>query len=82
MPYQGHIASTDLFVAFDSILDEDELPADRSAPIALCCRSGNMSAQASSELVEAGYTNIVDLDGGMNAWTAAGRELLDDPAAG
>lgn len=79
IPYEQHIEGTDAFIVFDSILDSGDLPADRSAPIALYCRSGNMSAQASADLVAAGYTNVIDLDGGMNAWEASGSSLLDDP---
>ncbi len=79
VPYEGHIDGTDAFIAFDSILESNELPSDRSAPIALYCRSGNMSAQATADLAQAGYTNVVDLEGGMNAWTANGGALLDDP---
>ena len=75
VPYEGHIDGTDAFVAFDEIGRWDDLPAELDAPIALYCRSGNMSAQATDTLVELGYTNIVDLEGGMNAWTAAGNQL-------
>lgn len=81
IPYEGHIDGTDEFIAFDSILESSDLPDDRSAPIALYCRSGNMSAQAATALIDAGYTNVIDLDGGMNAWYAAGYQLLDDPTA-
>ncbi len=80
VPYEGHIDGTDAFIAFDSILESDDLPTDRSAPIALYCRSGNMSAKAATDLVEAGYTNVVDLDGGMNAWAESGNGLVDDPS--
>ena len=75
IPYEGHIDGTDAFVPFDEIATWDGLPADRNAPIALYCRSGNMSAQATATLVDLGFTNVVDLDGGMNAWTAAGNQL-------
>ncbi|MDW3215688.1 MAG: rhodanese-like domain-containing protein [Ilumatobacteraceae bacterium] len=75
IPYEGHIGGTDAFVPFDEIGEWDDLPADLDAPIALYCRSGNMSAQATDTLVDLGYTNIVDLEGGMNAWTAAGNQL-------
>ncbi|NNF65250.1 MAG: rhodanese-like domain-containing protein [Acidimicrobiia bacterium] len=81
VPYEQHIEGTDAFIPFDSIRESPDLPTDKSAPIALYCRSGNMSAQAASDLVADGYTNVVDLDGGMNAWGAAGNALLDDPAA-
>ena len=75
VPYEGHIDGTDTFVPFDAIDAWDALPEDRSTPIAVYCRSGNMSAAASKDLVELGYTNVVDLAGGMNAWAAAGRPL-------
>lgn len=75
IPYEGHIDGTDAFVPFDEIGTWEGLPADPDAPIALYCRSGSMSAQATATLVDLGYTNLVDLDGGMNAWTAAGNTL-------
>lgn len=75
VPYEGEIDGTDAFVPFDAIGTWDELPDDLSTPIAVYCRSGNMSADASAALVELGYTNVVDLDGGMNAWSASGRSL-------
>lgn len=78
IPYEGHIEGTDSFVAFDEISDWDGLPTDLSAPLVLYCRSGNMSAQATDTLEALGYTNVVDLEGGMNAWTDAGFELLTD----
>ncbi|MFN2184312.1 MAG: rhodanese-like domain-containing protein [Anaerolineae bacterium] len=35
-----------------------------------------MSTSAAEELVELGYTNVMEVDGGFNAWKAAGYELL------
>jgi len=77
IPYEGEIPETDLFIPYDEIKDHlDELPA-RDAPIVLYCRSGGMSTMAAEELVEAGYTNVLELDGGFNAWKAEGHELRD-----
>lgn len=81
IPYEGHIEGTDSFVAFDKIGGWDGLPADKNAPLAIYCRSGNMSATAAMTLTEMGYHNVVDLKGGMNAWSAAGYDLLHDEAA-
>ena len=75
IPYAGEIAGTTDLVPFDQIGTWAGLPADHAAPLALYCRSGNMSAEASSTLAAMGYTNLVELSGGMNAWTASGRTL-------
>jgi len=76
IPYEGELPATDLFIPFNAMADHTgELPA-KEAPIVLYCRSGSMSTQAAKRLAELGYTNIFELDGGFNAWQAAGYELL------
>lgn len=74
-PNEGSIAGTDLTIAFDQIVESGELPVDRGTPLAIYCRSGNMSADAVDDLAALGYTDIVELDGGFNAWEASGRPL-------
>ena len=77
IPYEGEIPDTDLFIPFDEIESHlDELPG-KDAPIVLYCRSGSMSTTAAEILVEQGYTNVMELDGGFQAWEARGHELLD-----
>ena len=76
VPYEGHIEGTDAFVPFDEIELWGDLPTNSETPIAVYCRSGNMSAEAAAALTALGYTDVVDLEGGMNAWTAAGNQLV------
>ena len=76
VPYEGEIEGTDAFIPFDEIAGDDRLPADKEAEILLYCRSGRMSAEAATTLVDEGYTNVYELQGGMNAWEAAGRKIV------
>jgi rhodanese-related sulfurtransferase len=76
-PYIGEIDGTDLYIPYDQIAARAaELPQNKDAKILVYCRSGAESAQAAQTLLNMGYTNIWNLDGGMNAWTASGRTLV------
>lgn len=75
VPYEGEIEGTDLFMPFDA-LDPAQLPSDRASKLLVYCRSGKMSGIASITLVDLGYINVIELGGGMQAWTSSGRSLV------
>ena len=77
-PYIGEIDGTDLYIPYDQLTARaDELPADKAAPLVVYCRTGNQSGIAAQILLDLGYTDIRNVDGGMVAWTESGRTLVE-----
>lgn len=78
IPYAGEIEGTDEFIPFDQMEQNiDKLPADKDAKLVIYCRSGGMSGISARTLVELGYTDVWNLDGGMIAWEASGQSLVN-----
>lgn len=67
IPEQEHIEGTDAYIPYDDISSYlNDLPADKNTEIVVYCRSGSMSKEASAELIEMGYTNVKNLEGGLD----------------
>ena len=49
-------------------MQTDEIENLKNEEIICYCRSGKRSMQAAMMLETFGFTNVVNLDGGMNAW--------------
>jgi rhodanese-related sulfurtransferase len=82
IPEQTHIPGTDAFIPYNEISDNiDEFPQDKSTPILVYCRSGSMSKSASEEISKLGYTNVYDLNGGINAYKKQYSEVVITPGS-
>ncbi len=77
IPYAGEIAGTDAFIPYDKVREQlHVLPAQKTAKIVLYCMSDRMSTIAAKILVELGYTNVWNLQGGMAGWDRQGYPVI------
>lgn len=52
-----------------SVLSEETADFPKDSEVVIICRSGNRSMQAAEKLKGFGFTNLVNVEGGMNSWT-------------
>ncbi|QDU98895.1 rhodanese-like domain-containing protein [Lignipirellula cremea] len=45
-------------------------------PLYLICRSGSRAAKAQQKFIDAGFTNVVNITGGTEAWVKAGLRVV------
>ena len=77
--YIGEIATTNLFINSANIGQElGKFPSDKTAKIVLYCTSGVHSAEAAVILVQAGYTRVMNLAGGIIAWQQQGYVTVNN----
>lgn len=57
-------------------LSNDPQLTDRTLKLVLYCKTSGRSALATRALQDMGYRHVVSLAGGIEAWQAAGLELL------
>jgi rhodanese-related sulfurtransferase len=73
MPRQRPIKGTDLVIPFNEIEQYgNKFPDDKDTAIYLYCESGAMGNAAARSLYELGYRNLINLEGGTNAWIKSG----------
>lgn len=78
IPGAFHVSYGDLLFAADTDVPEDwrdprgQAFQDRSRPIITHCVVGPLSAIAAKTLKDMGFTNVGYLEGGIEAWKAAG----------
>jgi rhodanese-related sulfurtransferase len=68
-PHARHLPMSELVQRMDELPDDD--------PLYVVCRSGGRSARVVAYLAGQGYP-AVNVDGGMQAWSAQGRDVVAD----
>ncbi|GHC75727.1 sulfurtransferase [Streptomyces flavofungini] len=68
-----HIPMSDFVARFGELTEK----APEGGKVNVICRSGGRSAQVTMYLAQQGL-DAVNVDGGMQAWEATGRPVVDD----
>ncbi len=76
----GHAPGTQLIPLGQLERRLQELAAYKDKPVVLICRSGSRSGQAQELMAKAGFTQALNVEGGMNAWAKAGLPVLTGTA--
>lgn len=58
-------------------LDLENIPFARNDEIHVICQSGGRSMKVSQKLEAAGFSNIVNIEGGTSAWHGAGLPVVE-----
>ncbi len=66
-------------VPLDTLAEHVDDLADVEHPVVLVCKSGNRAGQARTKLSGAGKRHLHLLDGGLDAWIAAGGDVVRNP---
>jgi rhodanese-related sulfurtransferase len=69
---EGHLEGAVLADFYAADFAEQLAALDTDVPYLVYCRSGNRSGQALGVMEQLGFTSVVDIDGGIVAWTDAG----------
>lgn len=74
--YQSGFIENAQNIDFNSpTFDEDVSKLDKTKPVILYCRTGGRSAKCSQKLLDAGFVQIYELDGGITQWKFKGFDV-------
>lgn len=65
---EGHIEGCSLHNIRNSDFEANMEKLDKSKPVLVYCKSGGRSARAADILIQKGFTQVYNLEGGFMAW--------------
>ena len=71
----GHIEGAKVIDFTEDDFKTKVAALDKATPYLVHCAAGGRSTKALDTFKKLGFSNITHLDGGLNAWTAAGLKL-------
>jgi rhodanese-related sulfurtransferase len=72
---RGHLKSAVLVDYYQRDFSAHLTKLDKTKPVFVYCASGVRSNSAARELIKLGFKEVYDLNGGLSAWTRAGKPI-------
>ena len=72
----GHLVNSTLIDYYRSDFKEAVNQLDKNKPVFVYCQSGIRSAKAARVLVESGFKEVYDLNGGYAEWAGARKPVV------
>ena len=72
----GHLEGARNFDYYASDFGKKLSTLDKNKPVLVYCAVGGRSGSAADHLKKMGFTNVIDLQGGIRAWTAQGKKVV------
>jgi len=73
---EGHLDGAVMIDFYADDFGEQIAELDPSVPYLIYCRSGNRSGQTRAMMEDLGFSEVSDVDGGIQAWSAAGLPVV------
>ncbi|AXG72889.1 rhodanese-like domain-containing protein [Flavobacterium arcticum] len=73
---RGHLKEAVNIHLYDKDFEQRIEELDKEKPVYVYCKVGGRSAEAVKIMKEKGFNSIVELDGGIDAWTDAKKPVI------
>ena len=75
---QGYIPGASFINLYDENFNQKINLIEKNKPVFVYCKMGGRSAKASQELINVGFKEVYNLNGGIQAWYDSGFEIIKD----
>lgn len=72
---RGHLANAVMIDFYKDDFKSQVMKLDKSKPVFVYCAAGGRSSSAGKILTDLGFKQVYDLQGGLNAWSAARKPV-------
>ena len=71
----GHLAGAQNIDFYDESFKDRMAKLDKTKPVFIYCKSGGRSGKALNQLTAMGFTEVYNLNGGINEWLSAHKAV-------